>query len=291
MSSDFGFDVDGLIEQSGQSAAGRAWPWIVKGFLAAVFVASVATTFGFFATYAPSLGAFLPAPLNWIAAGLQGVLLLDTAAIIWSAMSREKTTTAEQQATATAAAWFTLCGALLVSFIFVLLSLDLGNNLMVDASGGRSWLSKLIEFIAVAVMTLAYTGNFGAVFLYSKQAQAAVVAKEAAVNAALRFGYMTEISRNRAAAEARAMLKKIESDLPQLAATAGQNQADNYLGRHYGAIQQVPAWGGGESNPVETMIPPAEELRQRGRAAEEFTLPGQQASPADGDGANFPPAR
>lgn len=277
---------------SGSSRFDQLRPYVAYAAIGLFTAMSAATTFQFFATYAPGLGAWFTPNDPGLAAGIFGVLLLDLACLVWAFLSRDKFSTKTQQDVSFVTAVATLAGSLIVSFLYVVLSLDLnGAASQLASDGGQTLIGRLLYILAVVVMALAFSGNFAAAWIYSAKSRGAIAAEAAAKFWADETANNLTIEQVRRQREARSRLEKIQEQLPQLAATAGQTQATNYLSRHYGVNQPVAPWGGGESTPVETMLPPADQLRSRGEDAERFTMPGQQANPADGDGANFPPAR
>lgn len=196
---------------------------------------SAATTFGFFATYAENLGAWLYPPAGWVVAGLQGVLLLDTATFIWSYLSRSQGTTVEQITVSRATAWGTLVGALLVSFLFVLFSVSFELGIY-DAAGSPTTFGLIMSWIGSAVMTLAFVGNFLAAALFAYYSPAAQIAMQNAELGSIARAGQFVADRKRAANTISESLRTVNEQLPALTRRAGQENARRYIDTHFGDL-------------------------------------------------------
>src|SRR5690606_38194057 len=111
--------LDDLHVETSSSVFGRL---VLGAMLIAFALASMATTYSFFATYAPRLGAVIHSAYAPFVAGTLGVLLFDLAGLGWTVLRARNSDTSRQFVIATVAAVATIGLALLASALYVILS-------------------------------------------------------------------------------------------------------------------------------------------------------------------------
>jgi hypothetical protein len=161
--SDFNFNgLDDLQIENTQSTFGK---FVLYMMLAVFALASMVTTFSFFVTYAPRLGAALHPVYGPYIAGMLGVVLFDLAGLGWTVLRARNSDTTRQFVIATGAAVAAIILALLTSGLQVLLSTSFDVGIY-QANGSLTEFGQAMQLTGVIVMTLGFVLNFGAIALY-----------------------------------------------------------------------------------------------------------------------------
>lgn len=179
MTQNFFSNYDG--DDDGFGSHNTAQNIIVGALLAVIVIASIVTTFGFFAEFAPNVVSFLDsARARAIASGIFGVLLLDIACLGWALTARrDAPQTMKQISIANGMSALLLLGAVGTSIVYILLSTTL-----VSLSGTAL---SLTQMFGTAIMLVAVGANFVGGWLYTRNSVSAEQKAEAAkVNARIR---------------------------------------------------------------------------------------------------------
>lgn len=283
--SDFNFNgLDDLQVETTNSTFGR----FVLGVMLLIFAAaSMITTFSFFVTYAPGLGAVLHPTYGPYIAGALGVLLFDLAGLGWTVLRARNSDTTRQFVIATGAAVVTIALALLTSALQVMLSssFDVGlyetvKTAVTDPATGAAMISRAgtplfnettqlsqfgqaMQLTGVIVMTLGFVLNFAAIAAYVNTSQSVT----RAVGQTELRAYIA--SGKHAADKARAQLvlqqtlRDIMRQLPQIAAQAGQQNSAGYIDHSFAGMQKAHAPNGrnGYEQPDSAALSPDDAAR------------------------------
>lgn len=225
MTTNHNFNSFDVRMEDSTSIAGR----IVLIIMLIVFLAaSMITTFSFFYTYAPGLGRVIHPDYAGYVAGTMGVLLFDLAGLGWTVLRSRNSDTTHQFTIATLAAITTIVLSLITSGLYVALSsaFDIG---LYTTGGSLSQFGQAMQIAGVAIMTLGFVLNFGAIAAYVN------VSRETAqaVHQTQMRGYVAQgrfaADRTRAQLELERTLANIMRDLPALAALQARTNAAGYL--------------------------------------------------------------
>ena len=162
MTTNHNFNSFDVRMEDSTSIAGR----IVLIIMLLVFLAaSMITTFSFFYTYAPGLGRVIHPDYAGYVAGTMGVLLFDLAGLGWTVLRSRNSDTTHQFTIATLAAITTIVLSLITSGLYVALSsaFDIG---LYTTGGSLSQFGQAMQIAGVAIMTLGFVLNFGAIAAY-----------------------------------------------------------------------------------------------------------------------------
>ena len=223
------YDFTGLDFEA--ETTGSTFGRLVLGAMLLIFAAaSMITTFGFFASYAPGLGDVIHPEFGWVIAGVMGVVLFDLAGLGWTVLRARNSDTSKQFVIATAAAVLTITLALLTSGLQVVLSstFDVGLYL---ADGSLSAAGQNLQMTGVIVMTLGFVANFAAIAAYINTSRDITAAVQQTQLAAYMTGARFAADQARAEIVTRQTLAAIMAQLPQVARTAGAKNRDAYLDR------------------------------------------------------------
>jgi hypothetical protein len=233
MDNDFESGLDDILNFDDDG--GLMARFTVKAVTAAIWLLSAGATFGFYAIYAPGLGDWLSPTMAWAISGIQGAFLLDSMTFIWAYLSRLPGSSVKQINTAKYASYVTLACALLVSLLFVILSISLDIGLR-NVDGTITRFGMAMQWLGTAVISLSFAVNFVAVFLYGLYS---FVAMENMQNARLN-GVRREgkhyIDGQRTKLVIGNTLQGVMKQLPDKARHAGRENTQVYINRSFGDL-------------------------------------------------------
>lgn len=243
--SDYFNGLDDFQPESAQSTFGR---FVLGAMLALFAAASMLTTFGFFATYAPGLGAVIHEDYGAYIAGALGVLLFDLAGLGWTVLRAHSDTT-RQFVIATVAAIVTIALALLTSALQVLLSSSFDVGLYL-ADGSLSEFGYTIQLTGVIVMTLGFVLNFAAIAAYVNTSRDVTAAVQAAQLRAYMAAGRFAADQARAQLVTRQTVSSIMRQLPEYAARAAQQNSAEYVTKAFVGLPRADDGGGMPPHPL-----------------------------------------
>jgi hypothetical protein len=234
--SDYDFTGLNFEAETTGSTFGRFVLWAMLLVFAA---ASMITTFGFFANYAPGLGDIIHPDYGWAIAGIMGVVLFDVAGLGWTVLRARNSDTSQQFVIATVAALLTITLALVTSGLQVILAsaFDVGLYL---TDGSLSAAGQNMQLTGVIVMTTGFVANFAAIAAYINASKEISTAVQNTQLAAYLTGAKFAADQARAQIVTQQTLQAIMQQLPQVARTAGAKNRDAYLDRTGLVIDQQP---------------------------------------------------
>jgi len=163
MSSKFNVGLDDILEDESGGRTGARWLATALGVI--FFTLSSITTYLFFSTYAPALGAWAGDANAPIVAGIMGVTCLDFAALAWGYVRAKAATTGAQMTIALSISALDLVLGLATSALYVVLSTTLSSGVYA-ADGSLSSFGFILNLAGVLVITLALVANFAAVYVF-----------------------------------------------------------------------------------------------------------------------------
>ena len=230
------FQFDGLSDfdiENTQSIFGK---FVLYAMLVVFALASMVTTFSFFATYAPRLGEAIHPAYGGYIAGCLGILLFDLAGLGWTVLRARNSDTTKQFVIATLAAGITISLSLLTSGLQVLLSTSFDVGLY-DSVNNLTRFGQAMQLMGVGTMTLGFVVNFGAIAAFVNTSKEVLIAVQSTQLA----GYMTAgrfmADNTRARLVIQRTLQGIISQLPNYAQMAGTQNASEYLGHVFNGDQ------------------------------------------------------
>lgn len=233
MSNDFENGLDDILNFDDDG--GLMAKFTVKAVTAVIWLLSAGATFGFYAIYAPGLGDWLSPSLAWAISGIQGAFLLDSMTFVWAYLSRLPGSSVKQINTAKYASYITLACALLVSLLFVILSISLDIGLH-NADGTMTRFGTAMQWLGTAVISLSFAVNFVAVFLYGLYSFGAMENMQSArLNGVKREG-KHYIDGQRTKLVIGNTLEGVMKQLPDKARHAGRENTNVYINRTFGDL-------------------------------------------------------
>lgn len=221
----FDSSLDDLQVETSSSTFGKI---VLGAMLIAFAAASMATTFSFFAVYAPALGSVIHADYAPYVAGALGVLLFDLAGLGWTVLRARNSDTSRQFVIASIAAVATISLALLTSALYVLLSSSFDVGLY-DAAGRLTSFGETMQIVGVTTMTLGFVLNFGLIAAYvNTSAGVSKAVQDTQLRAFVTSGRHAA-DKARAEMVTRRTLTEISRQLPSLANVQGQVNGRGYL--------------------------------------------------------------
>lgn len=241
------FGMGDLEIESANTITGRVALW---SMLAIFTLASAATTYSFFATYSPGLGAALHSGFAGIVSGALGVVLFDLAGLGWTVLRSSNSDTNKQFWIATAAAIVTIGLSLVASGMYVLLSTSFNVGLY-DAAGRLTDFGQVMHIAGVVVMTAGFVLNFGCIAAYVNTGKSVTKAVQDRKLAA----YVTQgrfvADQARAQLVTEQTLQGIMRALPSMAAEQGRWNTMDYVEHAFGNVDDLLAIDGTPPKPEE----------------------------------------
>lgn len=218
---------------------------ILIAMLGAFAVASMITTFSFFAEYAPRIGTMIHAGFAAEIAGVMGVILFDAAGLGWTALRAYNADTVRQFAIATMGAIVTIALALGVSALYVIFSTDLVVGIYDDA-GTLTAFGRNLQIAGVIVMAAGFVLNFALIAGYVNTGAGVARAVQQTEIAAVARERRFAAERRRASLVSEQMLEEIRDRLPEVAALVGREEGDRFLRESLPAKPTAAAGSGGD---------------------------------------------
>lgn len=222
---------------------------IETAFTLAAILASAASSFGFFATYAPALFAWVSVQWSPYLSGAVGALFLEGGSIVWRRLQLRRARTRDQQSVAKAMFVFDLVLAAATTALFLLLKTTLAAGVY-DAAGRLTDFGQFVTGAGIVVMTLALVVNFTAAAVFGYFSEPAADARQSARLAAIERA--TEFGAREAAnlSIAQRTVEQLRQLLPQTTKDAGQASAADFINtlRRMMRLAELPTGGGGSGN-------------------------------------------
>lgn len=235
MTTDFdGFDLDQQTESNWLARAA----WLLLRLF--IFGFSAATTAAFFYTYTPRVFApLVGAELSPYLAAAAGFIALDLGALTWGYLRGKHADTVPQMAIAATMGVVNLALSVMVTAVYLGLSVDLHSGAY-DAAGNLSTLGQALNLGGLVIIIVAVSGNFVAGYVYGQMGAEMRQATQARQLAAQRLAgrFAADAARTRLVTEQ--TLATIGRQLPALA----QRQASS-AGRAY--LEHTMRFAPGES--------------------------------------------
>lgn len=231
----FDSSLDDLQIDTPSSWTGRIVRWTM---LIAFALASMITTFSFFAVYAPGLGSVLHPDFAPFVAGTLGVVLFDLAGLGWTVLRARNSDSTAQFWIATAAAVATISLALLTSALYVLLSSSFDVGLY-GAAGELTTFGQIMQIVGVVTMTAGFVLNFGAIAAYvNTGADVSKAVQDTQLRAFVTAGRHAA-DKARAELVTRRTLTEVMRQLPSLANAQGLVNGRGYLDQSFTAPRSL----------------------------------------------------
>ncbi len=222
MSSKFNFGLDDLVEDESGGRTGARW--LAAALAVIFFLLSSLTTYLFFSTYAPALGAWAGPNAPYVAGGI-GVICSDFAALAWGYVRAKAATTGAQMTIALTISALDLVLGLLTSALYIVLSTTLAAGVRA-ADGSLTDFGFALNLAGVMVITLALVANFAAVYIYQNTSADVRSASATTTLAAVVHAGQVKADTARAKMVVQRTLADILAELPSEAdAAAATNRA------------------------------------------------------------------
>lgn len=225
MSGKFNFGLDDLVEEESGGRTGARW---LAGALGVIFfLLSSLTTYLFFSTYAPALGAWAGPNAPYVA-GAIGVICSDFAALAWGYVRAKAATTGAQMTIALTISALDLVLGLLTSALYIVLSTTLASGVRA-ADGSLTEFGFALNLAGVIVITLALVANFASIYVYQNSSADVRSASASTELAAVIHAGQVKADRARALAVVQRTLAEIMAELPSAADDAAQQNRQGYF--------------------------------------------------------------